>query len=372
MDSSEVVGFASQLDRTQSSAVHPATVPGTEISDRPVQDISPEKSGRPKGVMDMKRTIIAIGVFGLLLAACSSSDSASETFMEIGSGLDSGGEVVFNDDGTEQVPVDEERLASSQTVNLDIAVSADRKVIRNVSLQLEADDTRATYDEIVRIAEAAGGFVGSAEVSPVGEDLPPHVFVTVRLPSANLTDALAKIKDTANEVISESQGAQDVTESFIDLEAQLANLTILETELRALLTDVRAQPDADPEKLLRVFSEISNTRGQIEQIQGQLNYLNDAVDLATVNISIDPTPAAIPIVEEGWAPAETARDASRELVAGLQSFADWMITFTIAVLPLLLLFLVIPGLVVFVAYRFWKNRKPNRPAGGTPEPLPSE
>ncbi|CAN5833268.1 hypothetical protein BH23ACT4_BH23ACT4_02220 [soil metagenome] len=193
---------------------------------------------------------------------------------------------------------DEANNASGENISFDIAVATDRMVIRNVSLQLAADDTRAAYEAIPSIAEQNGGFAAAAEVSPTRDGEQPSVRITVRVPSANLSDALDGFRDSVAEVVAESQGAEDVTESFIDLEAQLTNLTVLETELRSLLEEVREQPDSDPDKLLRVFTEISNTRSQIEQNQGKLNYLHDAVDLATVTMSIEPTPAAVPIVEE--------------------------------------------------------------------------
>ncbi len=322
----------------------------------------------------MRRAIVVIGVMGFLLAACGGSDAA-ETFSEIGDTLDTGeAPLAFDDGGTAVDPMDsdEARSASGEKLSLDIAVTTDRKVIRNVSLQLAADDTRAAYEAIAAIAEQNGGFVSAAEVSPTGDGEQPFVRITVRVPSSNLSDALDGFRDSAAEVLAESQGADDVTESFIDLEAQLANLTVLETELRALLEEVRKQPEADPDKLLRVFTEISNTRSQIEQIQGQLNYLNDAVDLATVTMSIEPTPAAVPIVEENWAPINTVRDASRDLVSGLQGILDTAITFVIAVLPMLLIAVGLPGLVLYVLYRMWRSRRGLPTASGPPAPLASE
>jgi hypothetical protein len=315
----------------------------------------------------MRRTLVAMGILGLILTACG-GDGVTETFSEIGSGLDGAGSPSFYDEDSEEpASVGDNGAVSGENLTFDIALSADRKVIRNVALQLASDDTRAAYEKIVEIAEQNGGFVAGAEVNPSGVEEQPYVSVTVRVPSANLNAALAGFKEVADEVVSESQEADDVTESFIDLEAQLANLTLLEAELRSLLEEVRAQPDSDPEKLLRVFTEISNTRGQIEQIQGQLNYLSDAVDLATVSMTIEPTDAAVPIVEAGWAPIETVRDASRDLVAGLQNLADIAITFVIGVLPMLLIAVGIPGLVLLFAYRSWRTRRPT-PAG----PLPSE
>ncbi len=311
----------------------------------------------------MKRNLIVTLSLILLLAACA-GDAANEAPEAPGQLIEGGGE-------TGLAP-DEETLYRdgdlTGNIVLDVALTDSRKVIRRVNVSLAADKTRATYDEIIKIAEAAGGFVANAEVRPSDEDQEPYISVTIRIPSSELNNSLAAIKKAADEVISESQGAEDVTAAFIDLEAQLANLTALETELRALLEEVRKQPDADPEKLLRVFTEISNTRGQIEQIQGQLNYLNDIVDLSTVDVQIAPTAAAVPIVESSWAPLETVRNALRSLVSGLQELADLAINFTIGVLPLLILILGIPGLVLFFLYRAWRKRQ--KPPVITP-PVPA-
>jgi hypothetical protein len=309
----------------------------------------------------MRRPMILLGVLALALSACAGG-GATETFTEIGSSPDGDGSFSYDQASDEQAP--EDAVATGETLQLEIA-TGDRKVIRNASLRLEANDTRAAYEEIVQIAERSGGFVASAEVSPTTDNQQPVIQVTVRVPSSELSAALLDFKNVADTVVAESQSADDVTEAFVDLEAQLANLKALEVELRALLEEVRKQPDADPEELLRVFTEISNTRGQIEQIQGQLNYLNDAVDLATAQISLEPTPLAIPIVEEGWAPAETVRSATRTLVAALQNLGDVVITFVIAVLPMLILVLAIPALVLYLAYRYWRSRRKDqaRPVG---------
>jgi hypothetical protein len=220
------------------------------------------------------------------------------------------------------------------------------------------------------LTEAAGGFVADATVHPVdGEEGQPSVTMTLRIPASELSRTMTSIKGAVEKVVSESQGAQDVTEQYIDLEARLTNLEALEVELRALLTEVRQQPEADPDKLLRVFNEISSVRGQIEQIRGQLNYLDDVVDLATLSIGLTPTPAVVPIVEDTWEPVEVARDALRSLVTGLQGVAGWAIHFALFTLPMLLLTVGIPLLIGFVVYRQWRKR---RPPAAPSAPVPSE
>ncbi|MEX2133382.1 MAG: hypothetical protein WEB67_04490, partial [Acidimicrobiia bacterium] len=80
----------------------------------------------------MRRAIVLIGVLGFLLVACGGGDAA-ETFSEVGDGLDGGESPAFYDDeGTVVDPMDSDEAsnASGEKLSLDIAVTADRKVIR--------------------------------------------------------------------------------------------------------------------------------------------------------------------------------------------------------------------------------------------------
>lgn len=312
------------------------------------------------------RRLALILAMGLAIAACSGVEGASDT--TAGGELADQGRFASGDDtvttaGAEGAPSAE----GDGAIAVDLEIAQDRKVIRQAQLQLEADDTRAALDRIIALGEAAGGFVADAIVHPVeGEQDQPSANITLRIPASELTAVMTAIKGSVEKVVSESQGAQDVTDQFIDLEARLTNLEALEVELRALLTEVRQQPEADPDKLLRVYNEIAVVRGQIEQIQGQLDYLDDVVDLATLTIGLMPTPAVVPIVEDTWEPVEVARDALRSLVGGLQTVANWGIHFAIYTLPMLLVLVGVPALIGFTIYRQWKRRRPPAPPAAVP------
>ncbi len=302
----------------------------------------------------MKR-LAALLALGLVLSACAG-------------GNDSGGlEEFYNapESGGDDAPLlgadsgDGEGESPEALTNLDVKfdVVENRRVIRQANLQLHASDTRATFDEIIRLTESVGGFVSSANVFPFeGDAAQPDVSMTLRIPADQLTAVMTTIKDSVDEVVAESQGARDVTEQFVDLEARLRNFEALEIELRALLEEVRSQPNADPVKLLTVFNELSSVRGQIEQIQGQINYLTDLTAMATLEVYVSQTPIAVPIVASAWAPAEAAKDALRSLVTALQGIADWSINFVLFTLPVLLLILGIPGAVGLYFYRRFRNR----------------
>jgi hypothetical protein len=207
-------------------------------------------------------------------------------------------------------------------------------------------------DEITTLVDEAGGYVASSQVNPTGEDRQPSITITIRVPADGLNSALSAIRGMADEVLSESIQSQDVTEEYVDIESRLRNLNALETELLALLAEVREQPDADPQKLLTVYDEVSRVRGEIEVLEGRRRLLDNQASLSTLTVSIEPTPISEPIVEEGWRPLVTARQALGDLVEALQSLGDAAIWFAIFALPVLLLV----GLPVYVVVRILRGR----------------
>lgn len=300
----------------------------------------------------MRRVMVALVGLILVLTACSGADDAGDS-------LETAGTSAEMDDGDADESTREE---GASEVDVSFEAVDERKVIRRASLQLHASDTRAAFDEIVRLIESAGGFVAKAHVHPFDgeEGAQPDIEMTLRVPADDLTSTMTAVKNVADEVVSETQGAEDVTAQFVDLDARLRNLQALEVELRALLEEVRKQPDADPEKLLTVFNELSSVRGQIEQIQGQLNILEDLTSLATLEVRMSQTPEAAPIIDQEWQPLVTAREAVSSLVSSLQGVADWGINFALFVLPMLLLIIGVPAAIGFAAYRrfFRKDHAP--------------
>lgn len=291
----------------------------------------------------MRRLIAALIGLTIIMTACSGGDDAGDS-MEADTSI----EASDVDDAGES-----SRQEGASEVDVGFEAVNERKVIRRASLRLHAADTRAAFEEIIRLVESAGGFVADARVDPFDGDegAQPDIEMTLRVPADGLTSTISAVKSVADEVVSESQGAEDVTAQFADLDARLRNLQALEIELRALLEEVRKQPDADPEKLLTVFNELSAVRGQIEQIQGQLNVLNDLTSLATLDVRISQTPESSPIVDQEWQPLVAVREAVSSLVSSLQSLADWGINFALFVLPMLLLIVGIPAVIGYAAYR---------------------
>jgi hypothetical protein len=301
------------------------------------------------------RLILLIGLM-MVVAACAGGDSATEATVETVSDDFSGGAA------PPETAAPEEAAGAPEGEGVALGRLGDRKVIHTAAISIEAEDTRAAYRRIQAMVEEGGGFIQSATVADVeaSEDQ-PRIDLVVRIPAGDLTNTLEAIGALGTRIVSQSQQGQDVTEEYVDLEARIENLSLLERELRALLAEVRQNPEADPQKLLEVFNEISRVRGEIEQLEGRRRLLDELTDLATVEIAIDPTPAATPVVAEGWAPLAVARQALQDLVGAGQGVVDFLIRFGIYVLPLLLVFVGVPALVV------WRFRNRLRPKRHAPE-----
>ena len=292
----------------------------------------------------MKRATLSLVALCLLLVGCGANTQAAFT--------DELGVIQTAAPNTTAPPAAEEGDQGAAG----IPAVDNRQVIYDGSIQLQAADTRDTFDRIVLLVETSGGFLAASQVGEAIQEEQPVINFTIRVPTDQLTATLAGIRDLADRVVTESLQSQDVTDQFVDIEAQLRNLYALEEELLVLLSELRDNPNADPGKLLQVFDQIRITRGEIEQLEGRKQLLTDLVSLATISISISPLPAAIPIVPEDpiWEPAVQAREALRSLVEDLQAIGSFAIRFVLYNLPILIL---LAGPFVWLAWFLYRRVK---------------
>jgi hypothetical protein len=331
---------------------------------------------RPRGVtlelerlMNHVKRIAGLMAAMLVLGACSGMDNSSEsdaTFAE--SDATAGEEAPASDEsgGTEGVAPDDVGVTDGVVTNQAVV---DRKVIRTGQMEIQVSDTRGAMESVTRLVDRSGGYVSSSEVNPSGSDGQPIITLTIRVPAGDLDTALAAIRELSEEVVYESIQSQDVTEEYVDIESRLRNLTALETELVALLAEVRLQGDADPQKILTVFNEVSRVRGEIEVLEGRRRLIDNQASLSTISVSISPTPTSQPIVEEGWKPLETARDAAGDLLESLQTLGNAGIWLVVFALPVVLMV----ALAVWVVLRLVRvvQRRSSTPVV-TAHPLPDD
>jgi len=234
------------------------------------------------------------------------------------------------------------------------AGAEERMLIRTAQLSITVKDTVEAVQGAKAVVEGLGGYVTSSQVYKQGERL--YATMVLRVPAERFDDALAQIKALAVEVERESTQGEDVTEEYVDLQARLRNLELTEKELQQLLTEVRERTQK-AEDVLAVYRELTEIRGQIEQLKGRMQYLERRGGFATLELSIAPPVLSTPAVEPGWEPLVTLREASRSLVKALQWLVDAVIWLVVFVLPILILVAAPVALLVFLIRTLVRRRK---------------
>ncbi len=222
-----------------------------------------------------------------------------------------------------------------------------RKLIRTVELELAVKDTGAASRRVQEIVASHGGFVEAMNAQRVESLM--HYEMTLRLPADRLDPALAAIKGLAVRLDREQLATEDATSRYVDLQSRLRTLTATEAELRELLAESR-EKGRKVEDVMAVYRELTEIRGQIEQIQGQLQSIDRLASLSTLRLRLRPDVAAAPIVRgDEWRPLETIRGSARTLVKVLQWLVNALIVTVIVILPILL--------PLWLLLRFLRRRK---------------
>ena len=205
--------------------------------------------------------------------------------------------------------------------------SLERKITRTASMTLRVEDVGHAFQEVTRVADGAGGFVGSSSFS--NQDDEQVASVTIRVPATRYQEVLASLRGLATKVESEESQATDVTEEYTDLGSRLRNLQATEAQYLGFLERAK-----DMSEVLQVQDRLNTVRAEIEQVQGRINLLDSVSDMSTITVHLRPESAAGS--DGGGAnPAEAARaawDASLTTLLGLATgivaiaaFSWWMV-----------------------------------------------
>lgn len=153
-------------------------------------------------------------------------------------------------------------------------------IIRNGNMQLVVDDVNTAMEQIANLATTYGGFVVNSNVREDQSRL--YGSISIRVLSEYFDETLAALRTMAVDVKSESTSGQDVTEEYTDLASILSNLEAAEAQLLELM-----KQSANVSDILEVQRELVKTRGEIEQIKGRMQYLEQSADLAFIQVTLE-------------------------------------------------------------------------------------
>jgi hypothetical protein len=280
------------------------------------------------------RIAATLAIVALALVGCSTpgDDGAARTSSE-GVTADRG---VEPDVAEEAADADDAADAeAAEDADPDLAVPAarrERHVIRSAELVLEVRDSEAAAEQVVAIAEDAGGAVAQTDLERDEEGV-VRGRISLHVPSEALDETVELLDALGDAVPVRRLDETDVTAEITDLGAELTNLLAYEEQLRELLADVR-EHTADPDDLLPVFDRVNEVRADIDRAEARLTMLEDRVAYARVDVTLRPTIAATPVGDPGWAPGDTARAALATTSRALATLSDLAIRAVLTGLPL--------------------------------------
>src|SRR5438105_7386759 len=157
---------------------------------------------------------------------------------------------------------------------------ANRKLIRNARVDLEVRNFEEAVQQIAGFASEDHGYLATSS-SDKQENGKLRGEVVVKVLPENLDDFLEKLRgvgDLKNQTI----GNDDVTKQYLDTDARLKNAQAMEQRL----LEVLKRKSDDINDLLAVEKELGRVREQIEQMQGELKFMDTQAQFATVTIAL--------------------------------------------------------------------------------------
>ncbi len=312
----------------------------------------PQTAERKRGAQRAcwAQLLVLLTVAALLLSGCGASRSVESAASEAPAAGRDTAEMLITDTSADSAMAQEGGALPAAAAQV---AAMGRKMVARASLSMVVADAEQTVDDIELILKEVGGFISQSSLYNGGTADAPLMQGTVqlRVPVEQLETTLDRLEALAVQVGSRTLTRDDVTDQYSDIDAQLRNLEATENELLEMLAEARERRDATPDQILSIHYRVTEVRGQIEQLQGQQNLLDNMIDLSTVDVTMVPDLASLPVVEEGWRPGNVLRAATRSLVSTAQNLVNGAIWLVIAVLPIVLM-LIFP-LVVLVAFVRW-------------------
>ncbi len=246
----------------------------------------------------------------------------------------------------------------ADTSSADFAAS--HMIIKNGEIKLLVEDTDIAIDRATQVIGDLGGYIISSRVwyQPYadGENY-KYATITIGVPVDQFERALSRLRGLAVKVLDETASGEDVTNQFVDLQSQVTNLEATRDRIKSFLDDAQTVDEA-----LRINQELSNIEAQIEQLKGQMNYLQDRSAYSTITVNFEPvlpelietpTPTPTPNV---WQPGETFMDAKKAVTYAYQGIIDFLIWVFVVIVPIL----APPVLIIWALMKFFtrKWRKP--------------
>lgn len=219
----------------------------------------------------------------------------------------------------------------------------DRYLIKNATVLVEAKDVIEAAKSAKQFAKSVNGYVSSSHETVDGLGL-KNVALEVRVPATQFDAAMQSVEGLGR-VLDSQITSEDVTEQYVDTDAQLRNLKKTEERLLEHLSRTGKLSDT-----LLIETELTRVRESLNELEGKLRFMSHRITFCTISLTFK-EPAHIESIApvESYSIGHVTSEAMRSVVGFLQSAISvgvWALVWSVLWAPLLML-----GRYVYVRQR---------------------
>lgn len=285
----------------------------------------------------------------MLLTGCGARSSAEATIVSNSGG---GYKAAADTAMTEELTVVEDSGVETAEVT---DPGTGRKLIKEVSLEVETEEYSALSQALTEQITKLGGYVQSfytAGNENSGDSR--YGQIQARIPKERL-DEFIKTVEGASNVTYRQETVTDVTLQYVDLESRKNALLTEQQRLLELMEQAETVED-----LISIESRLSEVRYQLESMESQLRTFDNQIDYSTVYINITEVIRLTPATGSKMSAWERIRTGFAENVYAVGvGISEFCIGFLIS-LPILFVVLVtvlILLAIVMLVRRIGKKRR---------------
>ena len=175
---------------------------------------------------------------------------------------------ISSDSATNMVNTTSSPKAPNSTIQ-----NSQKKIIQTGEIFLIVEDIKESNSSIRNKANELNGYTESENISENSSN------TRIRIPSDKL-DIFIEYINKNYDVRNQQMSAQDITDTYVDNEARLKNFKAQESQTLEILKKANTVED-----ILKVQSEISKLRGEIEALESRKNIWDKDIEFSTIRIS---------------------------------------------------------------------------------------
>lgn len=248
----------------------------------------------------------------------------------------------------------EESAALAQEDFASISAVTDRKLIHSSQLRLETKAFDETVSQIHALVTEMGGYMEESRVEgDAYGDWGRCASFTCRVPASRFASANERLGGLGN-VVSRTETAEDVTDHYYDVEAELDALEIQQERLLAMMEQATQMEDliALEEALTEVRYRINDRTSTIKRYDGLIEYATICIELEEVVEYQETTP-------------ETFGDRIADTFFGslefVREFGEGIVLVFVAVAPFVVIYggmaALLAGIILLIVKLVRKHKK---------------